>query len=297
MQPSGSDESTNLGIIFSVACVQRNGFQVQTAIQVDRGNYVLKGRDDALDSGNMLLLQGEWRWCRGYRRSCWRGGGTSDSIGDCSGLSLLRSGVGVGEGGWSREGEVGGRRLGLVRGLRQCETMVGLLNLLSLLLLLLLLLKGILLLGSSIGTTKVDLTSGKSKRHDGQRQEWGKKLPPFKNPVLIYLLTHIKTPTLFLTLSCPLLPCSPRSTVPLPPASSSLAHDAQKPLRVLSIVIDSRESKLNCGRFAADPDNPYHSGLRPFPSPCIPSHALAASLPLHLLSLGSCTSPSPFKGP
>ena len=61
--------------------MQRNGLQVESAIQVHGSDDVLKGWDDALHSGDVLLLESQ--------RS---GGGWNDGLGsgsrDCIGSGL-----------------------------------------------------------------------------------------------------------------------------------------------------------------------------------------------------------------
>ena len=47
---------TNLGVIFSVASVQRDRLEIEAAVQVDSGNDVLQRRNDAFDSSDVLLL-------------------------------------------------------------------------------------------------------------------------------------------------------------------------------------------------------------------------------------------------
>ena len=54
-------DDTNLRVILRVAGMESNGFEVQTAVQIDRGHNVLKSRDNSLDSSDVLLLKGEWR--------------------------------------------------------------------------------------------------------------------------------------------------------------------------------------------------------------------------------------------
>lgn len=48
---------TNLGIIFNIPCMQRDGLEVKSAVEVDGGNDILERRDDTLDSGDVLLFE------------------------------------------------------------------------------------------------------------------------------------------------------------------------------------------------------------------------------------------------
>ena len=58
-----SKHSTNLGVIFRVPGMQRNGLQAKSAIQIHSGDNVLKGWDNALYGGDMLLLESQGGWC------------------------------------------------------------------------------------------------------------------------------------------------------------------------------------------------------------------------------------------
>ena len=62
--------------------MQRNSLEVQAAVEVDRRDDVLKRRDDPLDGGDVLLLEGQWSR---------RGGGRTGS-------RCRRSGEGLGLG-------------------------------------------------------------------------------------------------------------------------------------------------------------------------------------------------------
>lgn len=50
---------TNLGVILRIPGVQRNGLQVESAIQIHSSNDVLKGWDNALYGGDVLLLESQ----------------------------------------------------------------------------------------------------------------------------------------------------------------------------------------------------------------------------------------------
>lgn len=85
MPTSENNCATNLGIVFSVPRVQRDGLEVEAAVQVDRCDDVLEGGDDPLDSGDVLLLEGEGDGCLGHgRRRLWARG-ACDGVGGCSG--------------------------------------------------------------------------------------------------------------------------------------------------------------------------------------------------------------------
>jgi hypothetical protein len=62
---------TNLWIILGIACMQRDGFEVQAAIEIDGRDNVLKGRDDPFNGCDMLLLEGK-RSRGGRDLSRWR---------------------------------------------------------------------------------------------------------------------------------------------------------------------------------------------------------------------------------
>jgi hypothetical protein len=49
-----------------VFCIAGDGLKVEAAVEVDDGDDVLEGEDDALDGGDMLLLEGEGNRCRGH---------------------------------------------------------------------------------------------------------------------------------------------------------------------------------------------------------------------------------------
>jgi len=49
-------KSTNLGIIFGIPGMESDSFEVQPTIQIDCGDDVLKGRNNALYCGDVLLL-------------------------------------------------------------------------------------------------------------------------------------------------------------------------------------------------------------------------------------------------
>jgi len=68
--PDG-DCGETLRVILGIAGVQCNRFEIQTAVEVDGCNNVLKSRYDPLNSDDVLLLKGErGRGCRGLSR--WR---------------------------------------------------------------------------------------------------------------------------------------------------------------------------------------------------------------------------------
>lgn len=155
--------ATNLGVVFSIPRMQRNRLQVEPTVEVDRSDDVLEGGDDPLDSGDVLLLEGEGDGGLWHRR---RTRGTRYGVRRRRrrGLGLL-GGEGVGQRRGPGEGEVGRRRLWLLVGAAgEGEAILGLLLELLLLLLLLLLISE-LLLGGRVGAAKVDLTSGQCKRH------------------------------------------------------------------------------------------------------------------------------------
>jgi len=68
---------TNLGVIFRIPRVQRDGLQVKPAIQVHSGDDVLKGGDDTLYGGDMLLLESQRSRGSGDNGL---GGGSSDGV-------------------------------------------------------------------------------------------------------------------------------------------------------------------------------------------------------------------------
>ena len=73
-----SKHGTNLGVVFRVPGMQRYSLQVESAIQIHRGDNVLKSWDDALYGGNVLLLESQGGWCS---RNNGLGGRSSNSIG------------------------------------------------------------------------------------------------------------------------------------------------------------------------------------------------------------------------
>ena len=72
--------------------MQRDGFEIQAAIEIDGRDDVLKGRDDPFDSCDMLLFEG--KRSRGRRDLSGWGRWARDSSG-CTALSVnQRSGGG-----------------------------------------------------------------------------------------------------------------------------------------------------------------------------------------------------------
>ena len=76
-----NESATNLWIILGIAGMQRDCFEIQTAVEIYGRNDVLKSWYDPLDSGNVLLLEGKWsggrRHLGGRRRWASRSGGHS----------------------------------------------------------------------------------------------------------------------------------------------------------------------------------------------------------------------------
>ena len=72
-----SKHGTNLGVVFRIPGVQRDGLQVKPTIQVDSGNDILKGGDDTLYGGDMLLFEGQRSRGSGDNGL---GGGSSDGV-------------------------------------------------------------------------------------------------------------------------------------------------------------------------------------------------------------------------
>lgn len=55
---------TNLGIVLGIPCVEGNRLEVETTVKIDGGDNVLQSWNNALDSGDVLLLESQ---------SCWGG--------------------------------------------------------------------------------------------------------------------------------------------------------------------------------------------------------------------------------
>ena len=92
-----SKRDTNLGIIFRIPSMQRNSLQVEPTVEIHGGNNILKGWDDALYGGDMLLLKSQRSG--GGRNNC-LSCGSSDRIGGSlsRGLRRWRGRRGSGEG-------------------------------------------------------------------------------------------------------------------------------------------------------------------------------------------------------
>ena len=72
-----SKHGTDLGVVFRVPGMQCYGLQVESAIQIHNGDNVLKGWDNALYGGGVLLLESQGGWCS---RNNGLGGRLSDGI-------------------------------------------------------------------------------------------------------------------------------------------------------------------------------------------------------------------------
>lgn len=73
-----SKHGTNLRVIFRIPSVQRNSLQVESAIQVHSSHDILKGWNNALYGGDMLLLKSQRSGSSGDNGL---GGGTGNCLG------------------------------------------------------------------------------------------------------------------------------------------------------------------------------------------------------------------------